>query len=116
MADWDGNGSLTPAVFSDGTWRIRPNSSTTTITVNFGQAGDLPVVGDWDGDGKDTIGVYRAGRWLLRNSNSAGSADLDFTYGTASQRPVVGDWKVAGSQPPGESHPGAGRLSTRTPP
>ncbi|HKA68620.1 MAG TPA: SpoIVB peptidase S55 domain-containing protein [Actinomycetes bacterium] len=96
MADWDGNGSLTPAVFSDGTWRIRPNSSTTTITVNFGQAGDVAVAGDWDGDGKDTIGVYRAGRWLLRNSNSAGPADLDFTFGSAGRRPVTGDWNGDG--------------------
>ena len=107
MGDWDGNGSLTPAVFSDGTWTIRPNSSTATITVNFGQAGDLPVVGDWDGDGKDTIGVYRAGRWLLRNSNSAGSADLDFTYGTASQRPVVGDWNGDGVDTIGTFQTGA---------
>jgi hypothetical protein len=25
----------------------------------YGEAGDLPVVGDWDGDGRDDVGLYR---------------------------------------------------------
>jgi hypothetical protein len=81
MGDWDGNGTLTPAVFRNGTWFIRNSlTSTTSVTFTFGQAGDLPVAGDWDGDGRDTVGVFRAGRWLLRNSLSSGPADLDFTF------------------------------------
>ncbi|MGH8837294.1 MAG: hypothetical protein ACRDWG_20225 [Actinomycetes bacterium] len=107
MGDWDGNGSLTPAVFAGGTWRIRPNWTAAPVTVNFGQAGDLPVVGDWNGDGKDTIGVYRAGRWLLRNSNTAGPADLDFMFGTVSQRPVTGDWNGDGVDTVGTFQAGA---------
>jgi hypothetical protein len=46
------------------------------IALNYGLAGDYPVVGDWDGNGTDTIGVYRSGRsscsqlqhrWLCRD-------------------------------------------------
>jgi hypothetical protein len=92
MGDWDGNGSLTPGVFRNGTWYIRNGlTSGPSTTFLFGQANDVPVVGDWNGDGRDSIGVYRGGRWLLRNALSAGPADYDFTYGTGSQRPVVGD-------------------------
>jgi hypothetical protein len=52
------------------------------------------VVGDWNGDGVDTIGVYRfsLGEWYLRNSNTAGIADLNFTYGIVNEKPVTGDW------------------------
>jgi hypothetical protein len=110
MGDWDGNGSLSPAVFAGGTWRIRPNWTDAPVTVNFGQAGDLPVVGDWNGDGKDTIGVYRAGRWLLRNANTAGPADLDFMFGTASLRPVTGDWNGDGVDTVGTFQAGAWSL------
>ncbi|HET6919601.1 MAG TPA: SpoIVB peptidase S55 domain-containing protein [Jiangellaceae bacterium] len=93
MGDWDGNGTLTPAVFRDGTWYVRRTSLTGTVTaLAFGQAGDIPVSGDWDGDGDDTIGVFRGGRWLLRNALSSGPADLDFIYGPATWRPVTGDW------------------------
>lgn len=95
MGDWDGNGTLTPAVFRDGTWFVRMNWTTTTtalVSFTFGQAGDLPVAGDWDGNGRDTIGVFRDGRWLLRNSLSSGPAHLEFTYGSAGWRPVTGDW------------------------
>ncbi len=93
MGDWDGNGTLSPAVFRDGTWIVRKNWTTTTrITFTFGQAGDLPVAGDWDGDGRDTIGVFRSGRWLLRNSLSTGPANLDFTFGSTGSQPVTGDW------------------------
>ncbi len=97
MGDWDGNGSPSPAVFSNGTWTVRPNwTSAPPLTFSFGQAGDLPVVGDWDGDGRDSIGVFRAGRWLLRNSVGAGPVDLDFSFGTPGQRPVTGDWNGDG--------------------
>jgi serine-aspartate repeat-containing protein C/D/E len=31
------------------------------LYIEFGQAGDLPVVADWNGDGIDEVGVYRQG-------------------------------------------------------
>jgi hypothetical protein len=96
MGDWDGNGSLTPAVFRNGTWIVRPSGAFAPPNFTFGQAGDIPVAGDWDGDGRDGIGVYRGGRWLLRNNISTGPAHLDFTFGDATHRPVVGDWNGDG--------------------
>ena len=111
MGDWDGNGTLTPAVFRSGTWFIRNSlTSTTSVTFAFGQAGDLPVAGDWDGDGRDTVGVFRAGRWLLRNSLSSGPADLDFTFGSATARPVSGDWNGDGVDSVGTFSSGSWRL------
>jgi hypothetical protein len=111
MGDWDGNGSLTPAVFRNGTWFVRNSlTSTTQVSFTFGQAGDLPVAGDWDGDGRDTVGVFRAGRWLLRNSLSSGPADLDFTFGSATARPVSGDWNGDGVDSVGTFSSGSWQL------
>jgi hypothetical protein len=111
MGDWDGNGTLTPAVFRNGTWFVRNSlTSTTQVSFTFGQAGDLPVAGDWDGDGRDTVGVFRAGRWLLRNSLSSGPADLDFTFGSATARPVSGDWNGDGVDSVGTFASGSWQL------
>lgn len=62
------------------------------LVVEYGRAGDVPVIGDWNGDGVHTVGVVRGNRWLLRNSNRGGSADYDFTFGQPGDIPVVGDW------------------------
>ena len=43
-----------------------------------------------------TIGMYRGGTYYLRNSNTAGNADLAFTYGSAGDIPVTGDWNGDG--------------------
>ena len=64
--------------------------------VNFGQAGDIPVVGDWNGDGIDGIGVVRGSKWMLRQTPSSGSPDLEFDFGDAAGIPVVGDWNGNG--------------------
>jgi len=43
----------------NGTWLLR-NSNTPgapDITISYGAAGDVPVVGDWDGNNTTTIGV-----------------------------------------------------------
>jgi len=62
---------LTPAVFSDGTWRIRPNSSTTTITVNFGQAGDVAVAGDVQAAVRDAVEVFGKLDLIWSNASTA---------------------------------------------
>ena len=76
------------------TWYLRQveGPGDPDLIVEFGQAGDIPVIGDWNGDGVHTIGVVRGNRWLLRDSNSSGGADYDFTFGQAGDIPVVGDW------------------------
>ncbi|HEU4389657.1 MAG TPA: SBBP repeat-containing protein [Blastocatellia bacterium] len=112
--DWDGDGDDEPGVFrpSAGQFLLRkvtvtivrpcftcPPVTLTTVTVftvNFGQAGDLPVVGDWNGDGVDTVGVLRNGTFLLTNGlNVDGSTppvDITAAFGQAGDLPVAGDW------------------------
>lgn len=112
--DWDGDGDDEIGVFRPNTGQFilrKTNSSfcvfpiCTTITLNFGQFGDLPVVGDWNGDGIDTVGVYRiingSGNWLLSNSpNVSGTTPVVdvpvFAFGLPGQLPVVGDWNGDG--------------------
>jgi hypothetical protein len=93
--DWFGTGQATPGVFSGGTWTVyRPDGSLHSFV--FGAPGDIPVVGDWDGDGVDTAGVFRSGRFFLRNSNTTGSAHLEFDFGNPGDMPVAGDWNGDG--------------------
>jgi hypothetical protein len=71
------------------------------LTVSFGAAGDLPVVGDWDGNGTTTIGLYRpsTSTFYLRNSNSTGFPDItvQFGDGPGGDVPIVGDWDGNGT-------------------
>jgi hypothetical protein len=96
-----------PGVFRNGQWVL--NTTHTHVynpgdaVYNFGQAGDVPVVGDWNGDGKDDIGVFRAlpdgaGEFIL-DTNEDGAldaGDTTFVFGAAGDRIVVGDWNGAG--------------------
>jgi hypothetical protein len=66
------------------------------IALNYGQAGDYPVVGDWDGNGTVTIGIYRNGSFYLRNSNTIGFADIVFAFGAPGDQPIAGDWNGDG--------------------
>jgi hypothetical protein len=64
------------------------------ITVTFGTAGDLPIVGDWNGDGVDTVAIFRpsTSTFYLRNRNDTGDADIVLTFGSAEDVPLAGDW------------------------
>lgn len=108
VGDWTGNGKTDVGVFRNGQFLLRqpttitvlghPVSIIITLTVNFGQAGDLPVAGDWDGNGTDTPGVFRpsTGQWLLTNgpntNNSSPPVDITLTFGQAGDTPLAGDW------------------------
>jgi len=66
------------------------------VAINYGLAGDYPVVGDWDGNGTDTIGIYRNGTFYLRNSNSLGFANITVAFGSPGDQPIAGDWNNDG--------------------
>ena len=89
-----------PATFKDGTWTlgfsIGNEDDIETVTFDFGQAGDIPIMGDWNGDGTWTVGVVRGNRWFLRDENTAGPPQYDFTFGKPGDIPVVGDWNGNG--------------------
>lgn len=76
------------------TWRLRWASGEEKV-VNFGQPGDIPLVGDWDGDGNSGIGVYSpsTGEWQFDN-NIDGRADVTIHWPEMKPNdiPVVGDW------------------------
>lgn len=112
--DWDGNGIDDPGVFrpSTGQFLLRqpatvrvcnpsciPLGTITTITVNFGQAGDRPVAADWDGDGKDTVGVFRPSNntFFLTNSNDLNPPiEITTVVGASEDFPLAGDWNGDG--------------------
>ena len=89
-------------MFRDGTWYLDVDGngrwSEHDVKVNFGRAGDVPVVGDFNGDGIDNLGVYRNGTWHL---DTDGNLRLDahdkvFELGGPHHRPVVGDFNGDG--------------------
>jgi dipeptidyl aminopeptidase/acylaminoacyl peptidase len=113
VGDWDGDGKTDVGTFRNGQFLLRrlltihiigrpPFTIVSTFTVNFGQAGDLPVAGDWDGDGIDTPGVFRptTGQWLLANgtnaNNSSPAVSFTFNFGQAGDTPLAGDWNGDG--------------------
>jgi Tol biopolymer transport system component len=125
--DWNGDGQDTQGVFRNGQFLLRQPTTVVvpfhppvvvniTLLVNFGQAGDLPVVGDWNGDGIDTVGVFRpsTGQWRLTNSantnNSSPPADLLFNFGSAGDAPVAGDWDGDGRDSIGTFNAGSWAL------
>ena len=83
------------------------------VGINYGLAGDYPVVGDWDGNGTATIGIYRAGSFYLRNSNTVGFADLVFAFGLPGDQPVAGDWDGNGTDTIGIYRPSTGLFLLR---
>jgi hypothetical protein len=74
-------------------------SSSTLRQMNFGQAGDVPVMGDWDGSGLKRPGVFRNGTWLLDLNNDGvyDSGDKIVSFGQTGDIPVVGDWTGTGT-------------------
>ena len=80
-------------VFRSGTFHLKDTAAggAADRSINYGQAGDTPVVGDWNGDGIDTIGVRRNNQFYLRNANTAGAAQLSFSFGAATDIPIIAD-------------------------
>ncbi len=67
--------------------------------------------------GSDTVGIYAAstGAWFLRNANSAGGADVVFTFGAGGSGFVAlrGDWDGDGDDTPGLYAPSTGAFFLR---
>jgi hypothetical protein len=89
----DGRADLTMFNPSNATWRNLNSYNDTDITVlNWGSAGDKPVVGDFTGDGSNELGIFRPslGQWWYY-SVTAGS-HLAFQFGANGDVPVPGDY------------------------
>jgi hypothetical protein len=77
------------AVFrpSNGTWfRLSSANNNQFNAVQFGQAGDAPMLVDFDGDGKTDIAVYREARWLVQQSSNNQFSAIQF--GLSTDKPV----------------------------
>ena len=108
MGDWNGTGEKTPGVIRGAkfgpyggklTWLLRNSNSAgpPDIVLEFGEAGDQPVVGDWSGDGKDGVGVMTSdGLWKLRLDLTTGPSDSEFMFGESGDTAIVGDWNGDG--------------------
>ncbi|MBE0596398.1 MAG: VCBS repeat-containing protein, partial [Desulfuromonadales bacterium] len=110
--DWNGDGLLDPGVFrsvnGQGWWYFDTNGSGVWESgidqaLQFGLAGDIPVVGDWNGDGVSDFGVFRnkngQGWWYFdSNGNRAWDPGVDqaLQFGLGTDIPVVGDWNGDG--------------------
>ncbi|MBY0526820.1 MAG: hypothetical protein K2R98_25735, partial [Gemmataceae bacterium] len=113
---WNGDGVAHIGVFRAGTWFLDTQArsagtasgydGTSTIQVNYGARGDVPVVGKWNGDGVDHIAVFRGGSWFLdiqaRPAGSAGSyvagTTIQIGFGGFGDRPLHGTWQQGTAQ------------------
>ena len=100
---------------SNGLLYLKNNNVTgiADLALNYGLAGDYPVVGDWDGDGIVTIGIYRDGSFYLRNSNTLGFAEVVFPFGTPGDQPIAGDWDGDGTDTIGVYRTSTGQFLLR---
>jgi hypothetical protein len=97
--DYDGDGTMDLAVYrvTGGTGTFYLKYGLSGNTIQFGNAGDKPVVGDFDGDGKTDIAVYRPGAtatdesfWrILRSSDQVLQV---IQFGIGEDKPVAGDF------------------------
>src|SRR6185436_9135524 len=94
--DWNGDGTDSLGVYrpSNGIIYLKNTNSSgiANIAINYGLAGDKPVIGDWNHDGIDTIGVYRGTTFYLRNTNTVGFANITLILGNAGDMPIAGNW------------------------
>lgn len=97
-------GVATIGTFRNGTWKLdttgdgKPNKS-----IEFGQAGDLPLVGDFiNQDGVDEIAIVR-GNKVIVDSNHNGQIDVTdqvFLLESAEGTVIVGDFDGDGNDEP----------------
>jgi Beta-propeller repeat len=85
-------------------------TGTIDATVNFGQTGDIGVVGDWDGNGVDEVGVFRIvaggqGQFILRRQRFLTTT---VNFGQVGDLPIIGDWDGDGIDTPGVFRQNAG--------
>ncbi len=73
--------------------------------VQFGQPGDIPIVGDFDGDKIDEIGVVRGDLWIIDTDGdrrlTGNDLQIEVPRAGENSQPVVGDFDGDGKDEPG---------------
>jgi len=123
--DWDGDGRADLAVYRDGSlaggqssFYYRPSSQpgVNFRTIQWGAAGDKPLVGDFDGDGKLDAAVFRpstATWYILRSSNNT---VIQTTFGLSTDIPTPADFDGDGLANIAVFRPSTGTWFTSTNP
>ena len=85
-------------MFRNGQWLVdRNRDGTSELTVNFGAAGDIPLIADFDKDGIDDLVLYRNGVWYV-SSGGTGTATYAYGFGGgAADIPLLADINGDGS-------------------
>jgi hypothetical protein len=95
--DFDGDFRTDIAIFrpGNGQWWYLPSASPPgSVTVTFGQSGDIPVPADYDGDGRTDVAVYRNGTWFVLQSTTQNV--LSVAFGQPGDKPVPSDYNGDG--------------------
>jgi hypothetical protein len=119
VGDWTGSGVDTVGLYNPATstFYLRQSNAPGSPDISFsfepansswvslaggstGSGSWIPLAGDWTGSGVDTVGLYdpATSTFYLRDSNTAGSADISFSFGPANSSwiPLAGDWTGSG--------------------
>jgi hypothetical protein len=116
VGDWNGDGTTTIGVYrpphsvlnqqSFGIWLLRNSNDggPWDIPVDYGEEGELPVVGDWNGDGDADIGLFRPSDSRWRMWSDADRFAL-FYGDDPSDLPIAGDWDGDGTDTVGVVRP-----------
>lgn len=87
-----------------------------SLSVPFGAATDLPIIGEWNNDGIEAVGVFSpaTNRFQMKNANSPTTPVLyDFVFGQAGDLPIAGDWDGDGRDSIGVYRPSTGQFFLR---
>ncbi len=108
--NWKGraDNKQSPGVYRNGVWYLSeniinpsvsaPQNIIAPISYNFGQPGDLPLIGKWTSGKIDLPAVYRPNNstFYLKYSHDSGFANTSFVFGNPGDKPIVGDFAGTG--------------------
>ncbi|HVF31375.1 MAG TPA: FG-GAP-like repeat-containing protein [Pyrinomonadaceae bacterium] len=98
ISDFDGDGRTDLSTFrsTSGDWLIERSSDNSSVSVNWGQDGDIIAPGDFDGDGKTDQAIFRPSTgywWFVMSSTGSRPA---VKWGLSGDVPVAADYDADG--------------------
>jgi hypothetical protein len=86
------SGDADPCVYRSGVFLCdTAHDGGTQVTIAFGQAGDVPLLGDFDGDGRADPCVYRAGQLLCDTAHQSGARPATLIFSAGGGIPLLGN-------------------------
>ncbi|MFD0276810.1 PKD domain-containing protein [Kitasatospora sp. NPDC127111] len=114
VAGYFGGPTSQLALFDNGRWAVsyQKVSAQAGMTYQFGDPGDLPVVGGWDNGCQCRLGIYRPGIGTFALQHADGSVSA-VRFGDPGDLPAVGAWDHNGHDQLGIYRPSTGTLAVR---